>query len=554
MMVRRLRRTPAERSGRPVADERRTPGRAGPGLPARARAAALSATLGVASTLGVAATLLAAAGPAAAQGAASPATDPALAGPLPGGQDPATFALRTGPAPLGLSRTPARPGASRFGARPRTPPQRRSRPPTTAITRQATQQGVADDLRLRPTVQVPVSGLPDLATATPLLRRRTIDPLDPYGPLGIRLGGLTLFPALQQSVGYDSNPDRSIYRRGSMALLSQGELRVASDWSSHELTGAMRFGYFLYPDNRAANRPDGDGAMRLRLDVARDTKVDVEGRYAISTQRAGSPDLAVQVRDRPLVATYGGTVGVTQNFNRLQVTVAGLVDRQTYENAQLTDGTLLRQDDRNANQYGLRLRTGYEIRPGFTPFVDTLVDTRIHDFAVDQFGLRRDSDGVTVRAGSSFEVSRLLTGEVSGGYLSRHYADSRLRDVSGPVIDGTMTWAATALTSLRLGASTGVIETIVPGASGILTRTAVAEISHDLRRNLRLTLTGTLINNDYQGTSIREQGYSAGVKLDYRLNRWLGIRASYARELLKSTAVGSSYHSDTYLIGVRINP
>ncbi|MGE7414791.1 outer membrane beta-barrel protein [Methylobacterium tarhaniae] len=485
------------------------------------------------------------------------AADPALAGPLPGGRDPGTFALRASNPALqgGLPRGLSRPGAAaRFGARPRTPPQRRTRQPTTAVTRQATQQGVADDLRLRPTVQIPVAGLPDIAAAAPLLRRRTIDPLDPYAPLGIRVGSLTLFPALQQSVGYDSNPDRSIYRRGSLALRSQGELRVESDWSSHSLAGELRGGYFSYPDNRNANRPDGDGAMRLRLDVARDTKVDVEGRYAISTQRAGSPDLNVQVRDRPLVAAYGGTVGVTQAFNRLQVTVAGLVDRQTFENAQLTDGTVLRQDDRNANQFGLRLRTGYEIRPGFTPFVDTLLDTRVHDFAVDQFGLRRDSDGITVRAGSSFEFSRLLTGEVSGGYLARRYADSRLRDITGPVIDGSVTWAATALTSVRLGASTGVIETIVPGASGILTRTAVAELTHDLRRNLRLTLTGTLISNDYQGTSIREQGYSAGVKLDYRLNRWLGVRASYARELLSSTAVGSSYHSDTYLLGVRVNP
>jgi hypothetical protein len=536
-----------------VADERRTPGQARPGIPALMLAAAL---------LG--------AGPVAAQGLGPVATpgpgqdlgqgpgqagDPSLAGPLPGGQDPGTFALRaTNPALQGgLARGVGRPGA-RSGARPRTPLPRRTRPPTTAITRQTTQQGTAEDARLRPTVQLPVSGLPDIAGAVPLLRRRTLDPLDPYGPLGIRVGSLTLFPALQQSVGYDSNPDRSIYRRGSLALRSQGELRVESDWSSHSLTGEARFGYFNYPDNPNANRPDGDGAMRLRLDVARDTKVDVEGRYAISTQRAGSPDLSAQVRDRPLVAAYGGTVGVTQNFNRLQVTVAGLVDRQTFENAQLTDGTFLRQDDRNANQYGLRLRTGYEIRPGFTPFVDTLVDTRIHDFAVDQSGLRRDSDGVTVRAGSSFEFSRLLAGEVSAGYLSRHYADSRLRDVTGPVIDGSVTWAATALTSLRVGASTGVIETIVPGASGILTRTAVAELTHDLRRNLRLTLTGTLISNDYQGTSIREQGYSAGVRLDYRLNRWLGIRASYARELLRSTAIGSSYHSDTYLVGVRVNP
>ncbi|KMO37450.1 hypothetical protein VQ02_13475 [Methylobacterium variabile] len=496
-----------------------------------------------------------AAGPALAQ-----ATDPALAGPLPGGQDPDTFALRgANPAlPRVVPRNGARPPAgqaSRSGARPRTPPQRQTRQPTTALTRQATQQGLSDELRLRPTVQIPVSGLPDIAAAgVPLLRRRPIDPLDPYAPLGIRIGGLTLFPALQQSVGYDTNPDRSLLRRGSLALRSQGELRVESDWSVHALTGELRGGYFTYPDNRNANRPDGDGAMRLRLDVARDTQVNVEGRYAISTQRAGSPDLNAQVRDRPLVTTYGGTVGVTQSFNRLQVTVAGLVDRQTFENAELADGSFLRQDDRNANQFGLRLRTGYEIRPGFTPFVDTLVDTRVHDFAVDQFGLRRDSDGITVKGGTSFEFSRLLIGEVSGGYLSRRYADSRLRDITGPVVDGAVTWIATPLTSVRLAASTGVIETIVPGASGILTRTATAEITHDLRRNLRLTLTGTLISNDYQGISIRDQGYSAGVRLDYRLNRWLGFRASYARELLRSTAVGSSYHSDTYLVGVRVNP
>ncbi|KMO38972.1 hypothetical protein VQ03_16300 [Methylobacterium tarhaniae] len=542
-----------------MADERRTRGEAVPGVPALVLAASLFA----AGPLHAQTTALGSdqgSGQGFGQGSGQllgQAADPALAGPLPGGRDPGTFALRASNPALqgGLPRGLSRPGAAaRFGARPRTPPQRRTRQPTTAVTRQATQQGVADDLRLRPTVQIPVAGLPDIAAAAPLLRRRTIDPLDPYAPLGIRVGSLTLFPALQQSVGYDSNPDRSIYRRGSLALRSQGELRVESDWSSHSLAGELRGGYFSYPDNRNANRPDGDGAMRLRLDVARDTKVDVEGRYAISTQRAGSPDLNVQVRDRPLVAAYGGTVGVTQAFNRLQVTVAGLVDRQTFENAQLTDGTVLRQDDRNANQFGLRLRTGYEIRPGFTPFVDTLLDTRVHDFAVDQFGLRRDSDGITVRAGSSFEFSRLLTGEVSGGYLARRYADSRLRDITGPVIDGSVTWAATALTSVRLGASTGVIETIVPGASGILTRTAVAELTHDLRRNLRLTLTGTLISNDYQGTSIREQGYSAGVKLDYRLNRWLGVRASYARELLSSTAVGSSYHSDTYLLGVRVNP
>ncbi|GJD51999.1 hypothetical protein OPKNFCMD_4760 [Methylobacterium crusticola] len=464
----------------------------------------------------------------------------------PGAQDPATFALRG----AGF-RAQAAPASA--GSRPRTPPRRRSRPPTTALVRQITQVP-PEDLRLRPTVQFPVSGLPDIGLVPILLRRRPVDPLDPYSPLGIRVGGVTLYPALQQGIGYDTNPDRASLRRASLALRTDGELRLQSDWSSHQLSGELRGGYSEYPDNKAANRPDGDGAVRLRLDVARDTRVDVEGRYLVTTQRAGSPDLSAAVRDRPVVAAYGGTVGATQTFNRLQVTVAGLVDRQTFEDAELTNGTILRQSDRNANQYGLRLRTGYEIRPGFTPFVDVLLDTRVHDFAVDFNGYRRDSDGITARGGTTFEVSRLVTGEISGGYLKRTYADTRLRDLSGPVVDGALLWAVTPLTAVRLGAATGVTETVVLGASGILTRSALAEVTHDLRRNLRLTLSGTVYSNTYQGANIKEEGYIAGVKLDYRLNRWLGIRASYAHEMLRSNAVGSSYHSDTYLVGVRVNP
>ncbi|WP_244424615.1 outer membrane beta-barrel protein [Methylobacterium nodulans] len=439
------------------------------------------------------------------------------------------------------------------GERSRTPPRRRSRPPTAASIRQATQLPVPD-ARLRPAVQEPVTVLPDPVLAGPLLRRRPIDPTDPYAPLGLRVGGLTLFPALQQSIGYDTNPDRTARGKGSLALRTDGELGFQSDWSAHSLTGALRGGYSDYPDNRAASRPDGDGAFLLRLDASRDTRFEVEGRYAITTQRAGSPDLNAQLRERPIVAAYGGSVGVVQDFNRLQVALRGVVARETYDDAQLANGGVQRQADRNANTYGLRLRTGYEIRPGFTPFVDVLVDTRIHDYAVDFSGYRRNSDGLTLRAGSTFELSRILTGEVSGGYLRRSYADSRLRDVTGPVFDGALAWAATPLTTLRLTASTGVIETVVPNASGVLTQAIGAELIHDLRRNLRLTLIGTLYSNDYQGVGIREDGYLAGLKIDYRLNRWLGIRVSYAHENLHSTSAGSSYAADTVLVGLRVNP
>ncbi|WP_407521188.1 outer membrane beta-barrel protein [Methylobacterium oryzisoli] len=445
----------------------------------------------------------------------------------------------------------ARPASA--GERRREPPRRPSRPPARAMVRAVTQVP-SEDLRLRPIVQVPVTGVPDPVLAAPLLRRR-IDPADPYAPLGVEVGSITVFPVFQQSVGYDTNPDRAFVAKASPVLRSEGEVRFQSDWSVHALAGELRGAYNTYPENRAADRPDGDGAVRLRLDAARDTRIEIEGRYLITTQRVGSPDLnAVALRERPIVAAYGGTVGVVQDFNRLQVSLRGLVDRQTFDDAVRSDGTVIPQGDRNANTYGLRLRTGYEIRPGLTPFVDALVDTRIHDFAVDFSGYRRDSDGLTLRAGSTFELSRILTGEVSGGWLRRTYVDRRLRDVTGPVLDGALIWAATPLTTVRVGASTGVIETVIQGASGVLTQTALLEVTHDLRRNLRLTLLGSVFTNDYKGVNIHEDGYAAGIRVDYRLNRWLGVRASYTHENLRSNVVRSSYDSDTFLVGVRVNP
>ncbi len=204
-----------------------------------------------------------------------------------------------------------------------------------------------------------------------------------------------------------------------MALRTDGEVTFRSDWSSSELSGDLRGGYIDYPDNQAASRPNGSGVTRLRIDANRDTRIDVEGRFVLDTQRAGTPDLAAAVATRPLVASYGATAGVTERFNRMQVSLRGLVDRSEFEDAQLASGALLRQSDRNLTQYAMQLRAGYEISPIITSFVDVLADTRIYDLRVDSTGLRRDSDGITLSGGASFALTRFVTGEVAAGLQHR---------------------------------------------------------------------------------------------------------------------------------------
>jgi hypothetical protein len=331
-------------------------------------------------------------------------------------------------------------------------------------------------------------------------------------------------------------------------------LRVQSDWPVHELTGELRGAYSAYPDAPEADRPEGAGALRLRLDATRDTRIEAEARTQVDTQRPGSPELGSGVRGRPLVSSFGASIGVTQSLNRLQLGLRGTVDRTLYEDAELGDGTLLRQGDRNLTQLGLRLRAGYEAQPGLIPFVEALADTRTYDDRLDGAGLDRRSTGLGARAGTTFEITRILTGEVAAGWQARDYEDPRLRRLSGPVGEAALAWSASPLTTVRLRGTAQIAETTLPGSSGALNQAGALEVRHDLRRNLTFTAAATLSRLDYDGVRLVEDGFAGSLKLDYRFTRWMSARASYTYERLRSTAPGGGYEANVYLVGLRFNP
>ena len=80
------------------------------------------------------------------------------------------------------------------------------------------------------------------------------------------------------------------------------------------------------------------------------------------------------------------------------MSLKGDVERTVYQQSQLTDGTTSPNDDRNYNQYAGKLRGGYELSPGVTPFVEVIADTRVHDLNTDFFGFQRNSKGLTGKA------------------------------------------------------------------------------------------------------------------------------------------------------------
>jgi hypothetical protein len=392
----------------------------------------------------------------------------------------------------------------------------------------------------------PVSGAPKT-----LVRRPVIDD-KPFDPTGIEAGSFLLKPAIEVSGGYDTNPART--NAGGDASnfgIVAPELKVNSNWSRHELTADLRGSYIWYGVAKTLDRPTFNGKIDGRVDVTSQTRIDLESRLIIATDNPGSPNIQAGLARLPISTDVGSTIGVGQRFNRFDVEVKGGFDRTIYQNSVFTDGEVSSNDDRNFDQYSTQLRAGYELTPGIKPFVELDADRRHHDLPFDAFGFDRDSDGAAGKIGSTFELSRILTGQIAFGYLERRFGDPNLPTIQGPTLDASLTWAASALTTFKLTAVTSANETTLAGVSGVFTHELGFEIDHAFRTWLDANIKLTGDRDAYVGSPRLDDRYVAAFDLTYKLNREVQLKGELRREWLNSNEPGNDYQAYVAMLGVR---
>jgi len=426
---------------------------------------------------------------------------------------------------------------------------------TSAIARQA--------LKLRPTTQPPLPAPPPPVTVAvePTIKVKPKPRVEekPYDAIGVGVGSMRLFPYVEATGGYDDNPNRlapQFNPKASKLFRAEGGFALKSQWTRHSLSAELRGGYSEYFDYQLASRPDAKGALTGRYDVTGDTSLDLNGALSLDTIRPGAPALysgvqTVTVVNRPIVFGVSAAPGVTHRFNRLEVSLRGTFERVFYENTHYSNGDELDLSRTSYDGYGGGGRVSYEVTPDLKPFIDGGYTWRVHDKPTDFNGFYRDSNGFNLRGGAAFNVTDLVKGEVSGGYAERHYADWRLPPLRGPVIDAALIYTPSALTTITLRGSTSLNETTLANASGVLTRNVSLQLSHDLLRNLNVSLLGSYFFNNYQGADVIERGGSVGVKLDYRVTRSISLRGSYMHEVLNTTFPNADYTANVYLVGLR---
>ena len=132
--------------------------------------------------------------------------------------------------------------------------------------------------------------------------------------------------------------------KGSPFYVVAPEFLAVSDWERHALVADLRGSFTGYgntfpppvdgtvssaPIN--VDRPDFTGHVDGRLDVSHDTRLLGQARLRVSTDNPGSPNIQAGLQRYPIYTTLGGTFGIDQNFNRLQVSAGATVDRTVYQ-------------------------------------------------------------------------------------------------------------------------------------------------------------------------------------------------------------------------------
>lgn len=408
-------------------------------------------------------------------------------------------------------------------------------------------------------LQRPLNVPPDFVIVPPIapLRQLVVD-LNPFGPTGVHVGTFYLLPAVELTGGWDSNPQHATIAKSAPEYLLAPELMGSSDWERHSLTfnihgSYLGYGSTFFPNSPVwLNRPGLDSRVNGRMDVDSHDHVDIEGRFLIGTDNPGSPNIQAGLEDLPITLNGGATLGYTHVFNRFEITAKGTFDRYLWQKSFLTDGTYSSNGDRNYDQIGGSLRGSYDLLPGVKPFFQVNSDERVHDITVDDTGAMRDSDGQIYKVGTSFLFSGKLTGEISVGRTQREYRDPALAEVAGPMVDGSLLYTPTPLTTVKFNAVTTTGELIVVGASGVLRRDYTLEVDHDFRRWLTGAMKLGYAVDDYVGMDRLDHRYFISTALTYKFTREVWLRGEFRHDWLNSNVYNVDYQSNLFLLTLRL--
>ena len=372
---------------------------------------------------------------------------------------------------------------------------------------------------------------------------------DPFAAIGVQLGPFMIRPSIEIGVTATDNVARTPGGPDAVGLIVAPAVNMVAEGDRHELEIDLS-GEGVFYDRQDFNTRDASARVIGRYDLSDSTSLVGEGGYAEFREDLDDPDTPGGAAERPTVRSLDASLGVEQRMGRLSFHPSAFVDRGMHDDVPLSGGGAASRRELDNTQYGGRLRTGFALGAGVTPFTEVAVGRRDYDQQVDDSGFRRTSLWGELSGGLIVEHGDKLSGEMSVGFRHEELEDAALPDIDALLVNAAIVWSPQRLTEVRVDLFTDVLTTSVPDESGTVLYSGLVTLSRRVTPRVRLAGGGGV---DYEysiGGGWRDVTFTGFAETSYAFSRTASVVARYVYERLESSDPGFDY--DAHTVGVRL--
>ena len=353
--------------------------------------------------------------------------------------------------------------------------------------------------------------------------------LDPFAPLGIRLGSFLLFPELEVGADLTNNVlDTKFDTRTDWGPEIKPRVRLDSDWGRHYLGFEANADRLWYTEFPIADTKNYQVLARGRLDVLSRTNLSAEIEKSHIQENSSAITLTDIVNANTALDEQHATATLDHTFNRLNLKFTGTVADYDYARRHG------RGSERTECHWPISTTTATRwarcaapmnssrAGPGSSRPRSTSGSTRSRS-AYRAF--RRGSTGFVTQAGVNLRLNGTIFGEIAGGWGEQQPIEVSLDTIKGPVINGDLIWMPTPMTKLEFLARTEINETSFEDSAGAIDHFFELSLQHAFLRYLVLGVYGSYEVADFASDPQIDRRTKFGATGQYYFNPTMSVYA-----------------------------
>jgi hypothetical protein len=371
---------------------------------------------------------------------------------------------------------------------------------------------------------------------------------------GVKALGWEFRPSLELRGGYDDNAGRvAAEPEGSSVIGIRGAIRARRQMGPAELAVDADVEQEWLPE-----MPDEDvltASAGLRGAVYAGNQLVLRGGVAIrrGADEIDSGDNGVVVLGvldpyvgRPQFTRIPLEIGAVQDLGRFFWDASVTAASVSYDDQKTLGGLTIVQGFRSGWESALAARFGYRISEGLGFFLRGEANRRVYDES------GADNEGFKVSGGVEFELTRILTGEITAGWAQQTYDVTGMSNAAFTYGAG-LTWFASPLLSVTLDASRDFRAEQTIDGLGVSTTTPVLRDAVSLRGELEVLRPWYLYAEAGYAQNESDDGSQSNsltrlaLGSAYMMNRYLRLNAEYDYTFAKTNNTGDIVRNAIFL-------